>query len=100
MSGFALTRSGSSLTLTGRIVNAGVRRHPHVDRFAGHGHIDTQPRRWPWMPAGADGRARRQPCRTVTLTENARLEPGGTVDLTLHFQRAGDVQVFTSFTDG
>jgi hypothetical protein len=36
----------------------------------------------------------------VLLTEDGRLEPGGTVDLALQFQRTGLVQLFSKFTDG
>ncbi len=96
MSGFALTRTVSALTLTGRVVNAGS-----ADTLTSiASQVTTTSTLSPPLAVAAGATVELGAGRTITLTENARLEPGGTVDLTLHFARAGDVQVFTSFIDG
>lgn len=96
MRDFALRRAGGALTLTGRIVNTGS-----ADTLTSiASQLTATLTLVPALAVPAATTVELGAGRTVTLTENARLEPGGTVDLTLHFQRAGDVQVFTSFTDG
>ena len=95
ISEIALQRSGSQLTLSGRIVNAGPA--DELTRIASQVTEPLTPSPAITLPAKASTELGKDP--SIILTENARLEPGGTVDLTLTFGQAGSVQVFASFSD-
>ncbi len=91
----SITRSGDQLTVAGQVHNAAKTTE---ELLSVGSQVTATLTLTPALqiPAGAtlelgsSGRA-------VVLTQNARLEPGGTVVLMLNFQRAGEVQVFSGF---
>ncbi len=96
VTGTSIVRTGKKLSITAQIHSA----ESTSDELVSVGSEVTPTLTLPSpvkIPAGATvaiGGATK-----LVLDQNARLEPGGTVALLLHFSNAGAVQVFSSFVD-
>jgi hypothetical protein len=94
----SIQRDGTKLAVTATIHNSG----PTADQLTEVGsQVSPTLTLTPALAVPAGGTvALGGPNGTkVVLDQQGRLEPGGTVDLILQFQNAGQVQVFSSFTD-
>ncbi len=91
----SIVRTGSELSITGRVHNSG-----RADQLVGAGsQVSPDLTLSPPLPIPAGATVQLGEGGTkLVLTQQLRLEPGGTVALTLRFRDAGSVQAFSGFT--
>jgi copper(I)-binding protein len=90
----SIQRTGQKLRITSQIHNAA----PSADELVSVGsQVSPTVTLHPTLQLPANGDLRIGDAVNVVLAQQARLEPGGTVDLTFQFERAGTIQVFSSF---
>jgi copper(I)-binding protein len=95
ITGVTVQRTGSRLDVTARIANAGAAAD---DLTTVGSQVSPTLTLRPAVKVPARGSVQLGPGGTsVVLQQEGRLEPGGTVALTLQFQQAGSVKVFSSF---
>ena len=96
VSGASVQQSGTQLAVTATIRNAGASADELDSVMSQVSNVLTLSPPVTLPPHGSvvlgEGKTR------VVLTQNGRLEPGGTVALTLNFRNAGAVEVFSSFS--
>jgi hypothetical protein len=97
ITGVSIVRTGSTLAVHGRITNSSKTADAllQVTSQVSKPMTLSPPIELPPGKTVSLGAA----ATKVLLTEDARLDTGGTVDLALQFRRAGLVQLFSTFTD-
>ncbi len=96
VTGVSIVRSGSKLTVSGQIHND----ESAADELVSVGSEVTATLTLnPALRIPAGDTVSLGGAHQLVLQQNARLEPGGTVVLSLQFTHAGPVQVFSSFLE-
>jgi hypothetical protein len=98
ISDVSIVRTGKTLRLRGRITNSGTAPDALLQVSS---QVSKPVTLAPPLALPPGKTVQLDTAKTpVLLTEDGRLQPGGTVDLALQLQRTGLVQLFSKFTDG